>query len=76
MGIVDFTCILAREFAPFHVTVNAVTPGAIRTRAHDKLSAEVIQSIKDTTPAGFVGEPDDVAGVVAFLASNDARYTG
>jgi NAD(P)-dependent dehydrogenase (short-subunit alcohol dehydrogenase family) len=56
------------------VTVNAVAPGAIRTRAHDRLTPEVIDRIKSTTPAGFVGEPEDVAGVVAFLASEDARF--
>lgn len=74
MGIVGFTRALARELAPFNVTVNAVAPGAIRTRAHDRLSPDVIDRIKATTPAGYVGEPEDVAGVVAFLASDDARY--
>jgi len=37
MGVVGFTRALARELAPFHVNVNAVCPGAIRTRAHDRL---------------------------------------
>ena len=74
MGIVGFTRALARELAPYNVTVNAVAPGAIRTRAHDRLSSDVIDRIKATTPAGYVGEPEDVAGVVAFLASDDARY--
>lgn len=74
MGIVGFTRALARELAPFNVTVNAVAPGAIRTRAHDRLSSDIIDRIKATTPAGYVGEPEDVAGVVAFLASDDARY--
>lgn len=74
MGVVGFTRALARELAPFGVTVNAIAPGAIRTRAHDRLSADVIDRIKATTPAGYVGEPSDVAGVVTFLASDDARY--
>lgn len=74
MGVVGFTRALARELAPFRVTVNAVAPGAIRTRAHDRLPPEVIDRIKAATPAGYVGEPDDVAGVVAFLASEAARY--
>jgi NAD(P)-dependent dehydrogenase (short-subunit alcohol dehydrogenase family) len=74
MGIVGFTRALARELAPHGVTVNAVAPGAIRTRAHDRLTPAVIERIKATTPAGFIAEPEDVAGVVAFLASDDARY--
>jgi NAD(P)-dependent dehydrogenase (short-subunit alcohol dehydrogenase family) len=74
MGVVGFTRALARELAPHGVTVNAVAPGAIRTRAHERLTPAVIERIKATTPAGFVGEPEDVAGVVAFLASDDARY--
>lgn len=74
MGIVGFTRALARELAPHGVTVNAVAPGAIRTRAHDRLTPAVIDHIRGTTPAGYVAEPEDVAGVVAFLASDDARY--
>jgi hypothetical protein len=66
--------LLARELAPFDVTVNAVVPGAIRTRAHNRLAPEVIDRIKAGAPAGFIAEPEDVAGCVAFLASDDARY--
>ncbi len=74
MGVIGFTRSLARELAPFHVNVNAVAPGAIRTRAHDRLPREVIDKVRNSVPMGFVAEPEDVAGVVAFLASDDARY--
>jgi NAD(P)-dependent dehydrogenase (short-subunit alcohol dehydrogenase family) len=74
MGVVGFTRSLARELAPHHVNVNAVCPGAIRTRAHDRLPRDVIDRVRTSVPMGFVAEPEDVAGVVAFLASDDARY--
>jgi NAD(P)-dependent dehydrogenase (short-subunit alcohol dehydrogenase family) len=74
MGVVGFTRSLARELAPFHVNVNAVCPGAIKTRAHDRLPKEVIDKVRNSVPMGYVAEPEDVAGVVAFLASDDARY--
>jgi NAD(P)-dependent dehydrogenase (short-subunit alcohol dehydrogenase family) len=74
MGVVGFTRSLARELAPFLINVNAVCPGAIRTRAHDRLPKEVIDKVRTSVPMGYVAEPDDVAGVVAFLASDDARY--
>jgi NAD(P)-dependent dehydrogenase (short-subunit alcohol dehydrogenase family) len=74
MGVVGFTRSLARELAPFGVNVNAVCPGAIRTRAHDRLPKEVIDKVRTSVPMGYVAEPEDVAGVVAFLASDDARY--
>jgi NAD(P)-dependent dehydrogenase (short-subunit alcohol dehydrogenase family) len=74
MGIIGFTRSLARELAPFGVTVNAVAPGAIRTRAHDRVPAAVIDRIRRQTPAGFVGEPSDVAAAICFLASDEARF--
>lgn len=73
-GVVGFTRALARELAPFHVNVNAVAPGAIRTRAHDRLPPDVIDRIRDGTPMGFIGEPEDVGKVVVFLASDDSRF--
>ena len=74
MGVVGFTRALARELAPFRVNVNVVCPGAIRTRAHDRLPREVIDKVRDSVPMGYVAEPEDVANVVAFLASEDSRY--
>jgi NAD(P)-dependent dehydrogenase (short-subunit alcohol dehydrogenase family) len=74
MGVVGFTRALARELAPFGVNVNVVCPGAIRTRAHQRLPSEVIDRIRNSVPMGYIAEPEDVAGVVAFLASDDSRY--
>lgn len=74
MGVVGFTRSLAREMAPFRVNVNAVGPGAIRTRAHDRLPKEVIDRVRNSVPMGFIAEPEDVGNVVTFLASDDSRY--
>ncbi|MCR5942673.1 SDR family oxidoreductase [Ochrobactrum sp. XJ1] len=74
MGVVGFTRALAREMAPHGVTVNAVCPGAIKTRAHDKIPAETLNALLDATPVGFVAEPDEVAGLVAYIASDEARF--
>lgn len=73
-GVIGFTRSLARELAPFEVNVNVVAPGAIRTRAHDRLPAETIERIRASVPMGYVAEPEDVAHVVSFLASDGARY--
>jgi len=74
MGVVGFTRALARELAPHGVTVNAVCPGAIRTRAHEKLDPAVLARIVAATPTGFVGTPEDVAAAVTFLAGDEARF--
>ena len=74
MGVIGFTRALARELAPAQITVNAVAPGAIATRAHDRLPAEVIDRIRADIPMGRVAGPEDVAGAVSFLASDDAAY--
>jgi acetoacetyl-CoA reductase/3-oxoacyl-[acyl-carrier protein] reductase len=53
MGVVGFhTRSLARELAPFLINVNAVCPGAIRTRAHDRLPKEVIDKVRTSVPMG------------------------
>jgi acetoacetyl-CoA reductase/3-oxoacyl-[acyl-carrier protein] reductase len=73
-GLIGFTRALARELAPFQVTVNAICPGAIRTRAHDRLPRATIDKVRAGVPMGYVAEPEDVAHAVSFLASEGARY--
>jgi acetoacetyl-CoA reductase/3-oxoacyl-[acyl-carrier protein] reductase len=72
-GIVTFTRSLAIEVGRYGVTVNAVGPGLTRTAAFDALSEEVRQASSTGIPTGHPGEPEDVAHVVAFFASDGAR---
>jgi 2-hydroxycyclohexanecarboxyl-CoA dehydrogenase len=73
-GVIGFTRSLAREVAPFGVTVNAIAPGYIRTRAMDRLPAAFVAQAVSETPLGFLGEPEDVAHAVSYFASPGARY--
>ncbi|MBP0437187.1 SDR family NAD(P)-dependent oxidoreductase [Tianweitania sediminis] len=64
----------AKELGPRGITVNAVAPGVIETDMTTKIIAERGDQIRATTPLGRTGQPDDIAGIVAFLASNDAGW--
>jgi 3-oxoacyl-[acyl-carrier protein] reductase len=74
-GLLGLTRHLARELGPRRIRVNAVCPGPIMT---DMLaqsgSAEHIAELAAQVPIGRAGTPDDIAGVIAFLASDDAAY--
>lgn len=73
-GLIGFTKSLAREIAGRNVRVNAVAPGYIQTEMTGKLSEEQQESLKAQIPMGRVGEPEDVANVIVFLASDLAAY--
>jgi 3-oxoacyl-[acyl-carrier protein] reductase len=73
-GLIGLTKSLARELASRGITVNAVAPGLIETDMTGVLSDEVRQSILGKVPLGKLGQPDDIAGAVAFLASAEAKY--
>lgn len=74
-GIVSMTRGLARTLGPHQITVNAVAPGQIHTpMLMEGLDPETYESMRRQTPLGYVGEPEDVAGTVVFLASDHARY--
>ncbi|HZE57318.1 MAG TPA: 3-oxoacyl-[acyl-carrier-protein] reductase [Chthoniobacterales bacterium] len=73
-GLIGLTKTLARELASRGITVNAVAPGLIETDMTTVLSEEIRQAILQKVPLGKLGEPDDIAGAVAYLASPEAKY--
>ncbi len=72
-GLVGFGRALAQRWAP-RVRVNAVAPSLVDTPMTQAMPPEVLAKLVDRIPAGRIGSPDDVAGVVAFLASPAADY--
>ncbi|MDB6072760.1 MAG: 3-oxoacyl-(acyl-carrier-protein) reductase, partial [Verrucomicrobiaceae bacterium] len=73
-GLIGFTKSLAREFAGRGVTVNAVAPGFIATDMTGVLDDKVKEAILTKIPLGSMGTGEDIAGAVAFLASEEGRY--
>jgi NAD(P)-dependent dehydrogenase (short-subunit alcohol dehydrogenase family) len=69
-GLLGFTRTLAREMGRKGITCNAVTPGVIET----DMTTGVADDLRQAVPAGRVGRPEEVAGAVAFLVSEDAAY--
>lgn len=74
-GMVAFARVLAAEVASDGITVNSVAPGRIRTDMTAAVSADLNSSLANAIPAGRMGEPDEVAGAVAYLVSVDAAYS-
>ncbi|HJW08620.1 MAG TPA: SDR family oxidoreductase, partial [Holophagaceae bacterium] len=73
-AIIGLTKSLARELAPFGVLVNAVNPGMIHTELTSDLKPEQIRELLAPTVLKREGQPEEVASVVAFLASDMASY--
>jgi len=73
-GIIGFTKSLAREMASRGVRANAIAPGYIQTALTDVLPEDVQQAILANTPLGRLGTPEDVAGAVRFLCSDEASF--
>lgn len=73
-GMIGFIKSLAREVAAKGITANAIAPGFIDTDMTSVLSDELKEKFVESIPAGRVGTPQDVAGVAAFLASENASY--
>lgn len=69
------TSTLAKQLGPRGITVNTVSPGVVDTDMHEgRLTGEALAWVSSLSPMGRVGTPEDLAGVVAFLASGDSRW--
>jgi 3-oxoacyl-[acyl-carrier protein] reductase len=73
-GLVGFTKALAKEIGSRNVTVNVVAPGFIETDMTKALGADAQKALLAQVPLERLGQPDDIAAAVAFLASKDAGY--
>jgi 2-hydroxycyclohexanecarboxyl-CoA dehydrogenase len=78
-GVIGFTKALAREVARHAITVNAVCPGPTETQLladvmEGERGAKILAGMQRTIPLGRLAQPEDVAGAVAYLASEEAAY--
>ncbi|MBQ6623864.1 MAG: 3-oxoacyl-ACP reductase FabG [Mogibacterium sp.] len=73
-GVIGLTKALAKEVGPSGIRVNCVSPGLIDTDMNKTVDESAIEEIAYETPLGRVGNPDEVAKVMEFLASDDASF--
>jgi len=73
-GVISLTYGLARQLAPFGITVNAVCPGTTRTPIIDQWTPEQIAELTGRIPLGKLGEPRNIGSAVAYLASDEAEF--
>ena len=73
-GLLGMVKTIAAENAGRGITANAVLPGMVETRSVRAMPAEVLDAVTASLPAGRMGTPEEVAALVAFLASEEAGY--
>jgi glucose 1-dehydrogenase len=75
-GMRMLTRTVCQELAPHGITVNDIAPGAIATPINKRTlgDGELLHALQDVIPVGRLGEPDEVASVAVFLASDEAAY--
>jgi 3-oxoacyl-[acyl-carrier protein] reductase len=73
-GLIGMTRVWARELGKFHIRVNAVAPGFIATDMVKSMPDKILQAMKDHTPLGRMGQPEDIANAYLWLASDAASF--
>ena len=73
-GVIGLTQALAKELGPSHIRVNCVAPGVIATEMNGHLSAEDMAALEEETPLGRIGQPEEVARAIRFLAGEEASF--
>jgi citronellol/citronellal dehydrogenase len=73
-GVENLTRTLAVEWAPYHIRVNAIAPGTIRSTGTDRYPPELVVKAEQQTPAGRLGTVNEVAHAATYLASDAADY--
>ena len=73
-GIIAMSKSLAMEYAKKNININCISPGFIKTAMTDKIDEKYKESIISKIPSARLGEPDDIANAVLFLASNQSDY--
>lgn len=73
-GVIGMTKTLAKELGRKGITVNAVAPGFIATEMVARMPENVLQGMKDKTPVGRLGKPEEIASAYLFLASDEAGF--
>ncbi len=73
-GVIGMTKVWARELGKYGIRVNAVAPGFIATEMIAGMPEKILQSLRDHTPLGRLGQPEDIANAYVWLASDGASY--
>ena len=73
-GMLGFMRTAAIEFARYNITINAVMPGNIMTEGLDDIGEDYLRRMEQSIPMGKLGDPEDVAYAMLFLASHEAKY--
>jgi len=73
-GVIGLTRSAALEYATGGVRINAICPGPVDTPALDQLDSDQLAKLRESVPMGRLADPSEIAGAVAWLASEDASF--